>query len=152
MVIKLAVPLLVFAAALVAGCSDVGSDGAVNSESRVDGRWYSTDQVALGDEVFQGQCAVCHGARAQGLTEDWRQRLDDGSFPPPPLNGSAHAWHHPLSVLTQVINEGGVPLGGKMPAFADVLSDAEKLAAVAYLQSFWDDEIYANWEQMGGTN
>jgi mono/diheme cytochrome c family protein len=115
-------------------------------------RWYFTEQVATGGEVFAENCAVCHGANAQGLVEDWRQRLDDGSFPAPPLNGSAHAWHHPQEVLLQVINNGGAAFGGKMPAFDKQLLDAQKLAAIAYFQSFWSDEIYAQWMQMGGAN
>ena len=115
-------------------------------------RWYSDEQQALGSEVFTQNCAVCHGAQAQGTVEDWRARLDDGSFPPPPLNGSAHAWHHPQEILLQVVNYGGESLGGKMPAFIDVLDDAEKLAAIAYFQSFWTDDIYQQWMQMGGTN
>ena len=38
-----------------------------------------------------------------------------------------------------------------MPAFANRISETEKLAAIAYFQSFWNDDIYGNWEQMGGT-
>lgn len=115
-------------------------------------RWYSQAQVATGAQVFANNCAVCHGDSAQGTAEDWRERLDDGSFPPPPLNGSAHAWHHPRSLLIQVINEGGVAFGGKMPGFEEALSDDEKFAAIAYFQNFWSDGIYADWVQMGGTN
>ena len=115
-------------------------------------RWYSIADVTAGSDVFQENCALCHGEQAQGLVSDWRQKLDDGSFPPPPLDGSAHAWHHPLSVLLQVINQGGAEFGGKMPPFANVLSQEEKLAAIAYFQSYWSDEIYAQWLQMGGSN
>lgn len=115
-------------------------------------RWYAIAQVTTGASVFQEHCALCHGERAQGLVSDWRQKLDDGSFPPPPLDGTAHAWHHPQSVLLQVINQGGAEYGGKMPPFASVLSQDEKLAAIAYFQSYWSDEIYAQWLQMGGTN
>ena len=115
-------------------------------------RWNSVEQVALGREVFTQNCAVCHGAQAQGIVGDWREKLDDGSFPPPPLNGSAHAWHHPQEILLRVIDYGGEAMGGKMPAFIDVLEQDEKLAAVAYFQSFWTDEIYQQWMQMGGTN
>lgn len=146
------VNLIVCIAALLMGCSEAGSDVISANETKVPGRWYTASQVAAGERVFQSQCAVCHGEQAQGLAADWRQKLDDGSFPPPPLNGTAHAWHHPLSVLIQVINEGGIPLGGKMPAFAEVLTDDEKLSAIAYFQNFWNDEIYGNWQQMGGTN
>ena len=55
-------------------------------------------------------------------------------------------------MLLQVINNGGEAFGGKMPPFEDVLEDSEKLAAIAFFQSFWTDEIYAQWEQMGGNN
>ena len=115
-------------------------------------RWNSAEQVVLGREVFTQNCAVCHGAQAQGTVADWREKLDDGSFPPPPLNGSAHAWHHPQEILLRVIDYGGEAMGGKMPAFIDVLEPDEKLAAVAYFQSFWTDDIYQQWVQMGGTN
>lgn len=115
-------------------------------------RWYSDSQQARGAEVFASNCAQCHGSEAQGLVADWRQKQEDGSFPPPPLNGSAHAWHHPQSVLMQVIDNGGTAFGGKMPEFATVLEQADKLSAIAYFQSFWSDEIYQQWEDMGGNN
>ena len=113
-------------------------------------RWFSADQVARGREVFAENCAACHGAQAEGLAADWRDRLPDGSFPPPPLNGTAHAWHHPLFQLLQTIETGGIPYGGKMPPFADVLEEQERLDAVAYFQSFWTEEIYLNWLDRGG--
>lgn len=135
---------------LLTACEDQTNTSLALRADPQTGRWYSEQQLASGRSVFVENCASCHGEKAQGLADDWRQRLADGSFPPPPLNGSAHAWHHPLSVLLQVINEGGEALGGKMPAFAQVLSDAEKLDAIAYFQSFWSDEIYNQWGQMGG--
>lgn len=131
-----------------------GADASVSSANTAasSARWYSESQVVQGREVFAENCAVCHGAEAQGLGGDWRERLDDGSFPPPPLNGSAHAWHHPQEILLRVIDYGGEAMGGKMPAFIDVLQQEEKLAAIAFFQSFWTDEIYQQWMQMGGTN
>lgn len=117
-----------------------------------EGRWYTAAQVETGARVFQQHCAQCHGEQAQGLSSDWRKTLADGSFPPPPLNGTAHAWHHPRSVLLQVVNQGGAEFGGKMPAFADVLEEEQKLAAIAFFQNYWTDETYAQWLQMGGMN
>ena len=130
-------------------CSEPDVDAEPNVENS---RWYSQAQANAGAEVFANNCALCHGDDAQGTVADWRQRLDDGSFPPPPLNGSAHAWHHPRSVLLQVIDTGGAPFGGNMPAFEDVLSEADKLAAIAYFQIYWSDETYSQWLQMGGIN
>ena len=113
-------------------------------------RWYNQAQVEQGQAVFAQNCALCHGEQAEGLSEDWRQRLPDGSFPPPPLNGTAHAWHHPMFQLVQTIETGGVPYGGKMPPFAEVLNEDEKLAAIAYFQSYWNEEIYLSWLDRGG--
>jgi mono/diheme cytochrome c family protein len=117
-------------------------------ESVTKGRWFTQKQFQLGKQVFTTNCASCHGNQAQGIVEDWKQRNPDGSFPAPPLDGSAHAWHHPLSVLVRQINEGGVKLGGTMPAFGDTLSDEEVIAAIAYFQSFWDEQTYDRWVQM----
>ena len=158
--------LILFGIMLLASCTDqaaVSQAGGLaaspasesseeTSEQIIVERWNSAEQVVLGREVFTQNCAVCHGAQAQGTVEDWREKLDDGSFPPPPLNGSAHAWHHPQQILLRVIDYGGESMGGKMPAFIDVLGNDEKLAVVAYFQSFWTDDIYQQWMQMGGTN
>ncbi|MFT4887160.1 MAG: hypothetical protein ACI8V0_001384 [Pseudohongiellaceae bacterium] len=115
-------------------------------------RWYSSNQLELGAQIFADNCSDCHGQRAQGRFDDWKQKLPDGSFPPPPLNGTAHAWHHPLSVLLGVINQGGVAYGGKMPGFETSLNEQDKLAVIAYFQDFWSTQTYDNWLQMGGTN
>ncbi len=109
-------------------------------------RWYSEDQLRLGEQVFQQHCASCHGKQAEG-TADWREAGPDGKYPPPPLNGTAHAWHHSLKVLMRQIRMGGKPLGGTMPGFAGKLSDEEMLAAIAWFQSKWPERIYAIWEE-----
>ena len=126
------------------------SDGTDEPEDQVDDRWYTESQLATGKRVFDNNCAVCHGAQGQGLAEDWKKPLADGSYPPPPLNGTAHTWHHPISQLLRTINEGGVPLGGKMPAFGAQLSNQEKTAVIAYFQNWWPDDIYEAWLQRGG--
>ena len=135
--------------ALLSSLLLLGSD-AESAESKLEGRWYTEAQLQSGQKIFLDNCAVCHGKQAQGLTPDWRKRQADGSFPPPPLNGTAHAWHHPLSLLRTTIREGGIRLGGTMQGFKGKLSNDEQLAAIAYFQSFWADEIYAQWAQRGG--
>jgi len=135
------------------GVTEAGAAGELLGEpDATTGRWYSQVQVETGQDVFLRNCATCHGQEAEGLSADWRERQADGSLPPPPLNGTAHAWHHPLPVLLQVINAGGAAYDGNMPAFAEQLSSAEKRAAIAYFQQFWDDQTYQQWLQMGGTN
>jgi mono/diheme cytochrome c family protein len=107
-------------------------------------RWFNQGVVNYGGVLFQQNCAVCHGANAEG-TSDWKKADANGNYPPPPLDGSAHAWHHAIPQLTRSIKEGGIKLGGVMPAFADKLSDQDILAVIAYFQSKWPDKIYASW-------
>ena len=139
---------------LVFGCSDSGlslwEDSESDQANMPSERWYSKQQIQDGTTIFEENCSDCHGPQAGGTAANWKQKLEDGSFPPPPLDGSAHAWHHSRSVLLGVINDGGQAYGGKMPSFKYVLGKEEKLAAIAYFQSFWDDETYRKWEVMGG--
>ena len=134
----LLVPIMFF----IEGCSE--------NEPPVKGRWYTPLQISNGATVFKKHCASCHGDEAQGLISDWRQPLSDGSYPPPPLNGNAHAWHHPLSVLERTIQNGGIPLGGKMPPFNDKLNDEEIKSSIVFFQNKWNDQIYNAWIERGG--
>ena len=107
-------------------------------------RWYSQDQVDRGRVVFDSNCASCHGAGAVG-TPEWRKPMENGQYPAPPLNGTAHGWHHPLSILRLQINQGGAKYGGWMPAFETSLTEQQVDEAIAYFQSLWSDEIYLAW-------
>ena len=115
-------------------------------------RWYTQQQFELGKQVFTANCTQCHGSRGQGLVEDWKTPNPNGQFPAPPLNGTAHTWHHPMVVLMETINKGGIPLGGTMPAFKESLSEEEKLAVISFVQNLWDDETYNKWLQINNSN
>ena len=115
-------------------------------------RWFTEQQFEEGKQVFTTNCASCHGNLGQGLVENWKKPDEAGNFPAPPLNGTAHTWHHPKMILLETINNGGIPLGGTMPPFEDALSDEEKEAVIAYIQSMWDDETYAKWLRMDNMN
>ena len=107
-------------------------------------RWYDPSRIDSGRVVYAEHCARCHGVRAEA-TPNWRQREADGTFPPPPLDGTAHAWHHPFEVLARQI-KFGVPGGtGKMPTFQGVLTDEEIIDVIAWFQSLWPEEIYEQW-------
>ena len=133
---------IIILAVLLVAC---GSDGETTTDT---GRWYTSGQVQRGNVLFQANCAVCHGNQAQGLAEDWMARDSAGNLPPPPLNGTAHAWHHPMTVLDQVIASGGMPYGGTMPGFAEQLDGQERQEIIAFFQSFWTDEIYSTWQEI----
>ena len=130
-------------------CTSKDNLAEVNDHTK---RWYSSSDVKTGQLLFKQHCAVCHGEEAQGLVADWKQPLVDGHYPAPPLNGTAHAWHHPLNGLNRTILHGGIPLGGTMPAFKNKLTPEERLQAIAYFQSFWSDKIYQASQERGGLN
>ncbi len=134
----------IVALVLLAGCLGSARDSNKNSK-----RWYTKAQVKAGEQVFKNNCAQCHGAKAQS-TPNWRQKLSDSSYPPPPLNGSAHAWHHPMKALIFQIDNGGKAFGGKMPGFGNVLSKKKTKEAIAYFQHFWNDGIYSAWAKRSG--
>ncbi len=110
-------------------------------------RWYTQEQVERGYALFQKNCAECHKPDASG-DPNWKQVDAEGKLPPPPLNGTAHAWHHPLPLLRRIVRTGGVPMGGTMPSFKDKLQPDEIDAILAWVQSHWSDEIYATWHRI----
>lgn len=107
-------------------------------------RWYSEQQVTQGEQIFKQNCAACHGPNAASI-KNWRQTDKNGNYPPPPLNGTAHAWHHSMDVLRKTIREGGQKLGGVMPPFENRLSTEQIDSAISYFQSKWTDDIYDKW-------
>ena len=109
------------------------------------GRWYSAVQVSEGEALYQVHCAICHGADGSA-TSAWRTPDENGIYPPPPLDGSAHTWHHPLALLDKTIIDGGAAFGGVMPGFGNVLDSNERHAIIAWCQSLWSDELYSRWQ------
>ena len=53
-----------------------------------------------------------------------------------------------MLVLTDTIANGGAEYGGLMPAFGEVIDEQERIAIVAYIQSWWTDDIYARWYEI----
>ena len=104
--------------------------------------------LARGQALFQQHCAACHGDKAQGTVDNWQQRDASGKLPPPPLNGTAHAWHHSINGLARTIREGTISLGGSMPPWGDTHSDEEVFAVIVWFSSLWPDDLYDTWMQM----
>ena len=107
-------------------------------------RWYSDQQVSQGEKLFRQNCASCHGQNAEAIP-DWKKTDANGDYPPPPLNGTGHAWHHDLDLLRRTVLEGGAKLGGQMPAFEAALSAEEIDSVIAYFQSKWPDDLFERW-------
>ena len=125
----LSVALLFF---LLSACSSDGSESADD---------------ALGKAVFEANCVVCHGKEAGGLVSNWKEKGGDGKYPAPPLDGTAHAWHHSPLQLLKTINEGGIKMGGQMPAFEKILTGDERQAVLDYIISLWPSEIKTKYDK-----
>ena len=102
-------------------------------------------RVALGQTVYTGNCASCHGARLEG-EPDWRTRNADGTFKAPPHDETGHTWHHPDFDMFRYTKQGGqalAPRGFKsaMPGFGDTLSDREIWAVLSFIHTFWPPRI-----------
>ena len=116
-----------------------------HSRAEEGNRWYSDELLIRGTDLFKQNCETCHGLNAEATT-NWKQTDANGNYPPPPLNGTAHAWHHSKDLLKKTILEGGANIGGLMPSFSGQLSSAEVDAVIAYFQSKWPDELYQKWD------
>lgn len=100
--------------------------------------------VARGGEIYQAQCARCHGANLEGQPE-WRVRKADGRLPAPPHDDSGHTWHHPDEQLFGLTKYGLGPYApagyeSDMPAYEGVLTDNEIVAVLAFIKSRWSAE------------
>jgi len=100
--------------------------------------------VKQGQQVYQLNCASCHGAKAEGAV-GWQKPDSQGNYPAPPHHDSGHTWHHPDRVLYEAIRDGmadplrpGSPL--RMPAFNDKLTDPDIQAVVTYFKSLWSPQ------------
>lgn len=102
-------------------------------------------QVALGKQVYDVQCAGCHGPEMEGQ-ENWQEGGENGLLLAPPHDETGHTWHHNNSYLIASVSEGGARLPANtgvspMPAYGNILSKTEIAASIAYIQSTWPPEI-----------
>lgn len=100
-----------------------------------------------GAALYAQYCASCHGADLEGAP-DWKKSLPDGSLPPPPQDSSGHTWHHPNSLLLDIMTNGGDPAdNSKMPAFGDQISKDEMISILDFIKSTWgkDEREYQWW-------
>ncbi|MCU7845734.1 MAG: cytochrome c [Candidatus Thiodiazotropha sp. (ex Monitilora ramsayi)] len=138
---------------ILSACGDsIEQDKLLNSVKKAEpgpalskARWYRDEQLLRGETLYLTHCAKCHQADSSG-TINWNIPDEQGRYPPPPLNGTAHTWHHSLDVLRRTVKRGGIPLGGWMPGFADQLDDQQIDDILAWIQSQWSDEVYKIWQ------
>ncbi|MFQ5431311.1 MAG: c-type cytochrome [Nitrospinota bacterium] len=157
MLIRLSTVLL--AAFIFASCSGTGGDepaqkpvsdkpatktelttGSAQPEKQI----FDSEQIARGEKLFNEKCVKCHKKYAEGEPY-WQTKDKDGNFPPPPLDGTAHAWHHPTEVLIKYIKKGGKEYGGTMKGFEGDLTDSQITDIIVWITSLWPKDVYDKW-------
>ena len=78
--------------------------------AKSDKRWYAPEHVQQGAPLLHN--IVGHGPRLRVLTGGKACQV---GISPPPLNGTAHAWHHPMRARGHQIKFGAPGGGGLMP-------------------------------------
>jgi len=146
--------IIVSLSSLLVACSEVDKPATLQTstsspvkpitESAKLERPMDTAKLVRGGQLFKQNCAVCHGDNAQGANE-WHKRDENGKFPAPPLNGTGHTWHHPMSVLKYTVKNGTSKIGGNMPAFAGKLTDSQIEDIFSFVQEKWPEPIYEAW-------
>ena len=94
--------------------------------------------VGRGLALYETNCVQCHQAAGAGENIPLDIRHPD-FIPAMPLNEKAHAWHHGDAQLVQMIQRGNT----RMPAFSNILTEAELHDLVAYMKSLWSPRIIA---------
>ena len=132
----------------VAGLGALALWPSASSEGGISSNLPPVD-IAAGETIYAARCASCHGANMEGAP-DWRTPGPDGKYPPPPHDETGHTWHHDDAMLFNYTKLGGdaamraqglpAPDSG-MPAFSDVLTDAEIRDVLAYIGSTWPERI-----------
>ena len=135
--------ILILASSMLLACSSSTSDNG--PASRTGGA--PVPATRTGQEIYASNCAVCHGDAAQGQPS-WHLTKEDGTLPPPPLNGEGHTWHHPDGFLYRIVSLGGTIQEGPgmpsfksaMPAFGQQLSHEEIVEVIGYVKGLWGDK------------
>ena len=101
--------------------------------------------ITKGKIIYQNNCISCHQVNLVGV-ENWKELDEDGHRKSPPLNGTGHTWHHDDATLHNIIKYGLVKLvknyQGKMLGYEDRLKDKDIDSVLAYIKSFWPDDMY----------
>ncbi|MBI2855620.1 MAG: cytochrome c [Chloroflexi bacterium] len=133
-----AVAAVVVVAVVAAGGYALYSRGGSSTDDT-----YSLDPqvVALGQSIYQSNCAVCHGFQGEGQP-NWRTQNPDDTYPAPPHDSTGHTWHHGDGLLFEVVSRGGQIYASPgfrsaMPPFGEQLEAQEIRAVLTYLKSFW---------------
>lgn len=95
--------------------------------------------VLQGRQIYQRQCAACHGRSLQGQPL-WQLQDAFAGRRAPAHDQTGHTWLHADEDLFRMIKLGRFDEAGPatfMPAFQDRLSDGDILAVIAFIKASW---------------
>jgi nitrate/TMAO reductase-like tetraheme cytochrome c subunit len=102
------------------------------------GGWYTTEQAAAGEKLYQAQCGACHGAKLEGGGgpsldgSSWRQMYGGAKLltvwgeikgPTAQMAGTTYAAQQSLDILSYLLQQNGLPPGSELLAGTRQLSD-----------------------------
>jgi S-disulfanyl-L-cysteine oxidoreductase SoxD len=98
-------------------------------------------RVALGKHLYRLHCASCHGRYLQGQPL-WQVNDRDVGRRAPAHDESGHTWQHSDEVLFHMtkygrFDETPAKAVSFMPAFKDILTDADILSVIAFIKRRW---------------
>ncbi len=99
--------------------------------------------VENGETLYQAYCVSCHGVSGIGERPDDIYATDEYGFVAPPLDDSAHAFHHTDDALAEMILEGS-SRNPRMMGWKTALSKEDAEDVVAYIKSLWSPYIREN--------
>ena len=100
--------------------------------------WYTTEQAAAGEKLYQTQCATCHGAKLQGAAgpalngAPWHQMYGGAKLltvwgeikgPMAQYAGTTYTTRQSLDILSYLLQQNGPPAGSQPLADTRQLSD-----------------------------
>jgi mono/diheme cytochrome c family protein len=96
-----------------------------------------------GAAIYAEACAACHGAELEGPPA-WTTPGSTGRLPAPPHDETGHTWHHPDSVLLEIMRVGTAEVVGggyesDMPGFGEAYSDDELRDVLDWIKAQWPE-------------
>lgn len=113
--------------------------------------------VERGRAVYDANCAQCHGVSLEGQP-NWKSPDKEGLMPAPPHDETGHTWHHSDDILFGITKVGVAKFTGlkdyksAMPAYENILSDEEIIAALSYIKSQWSEDVRRRHDTMNQSN
>ncbi len=100
------------------------------------------ENIAAGARLYNENCAGCHGVRGVGERPGDMYARDEYGFVAPPLDDTAHGWHHSDDDLVAIILNGS-SRNERMIAWKLKFARRDSENIVAYIKSLWSFSSHA---------